>query len=147
MKINFSWANKFKINRARLKRRGILFKTIMLLWSVILITILLFVTFMIPYQRKMLLSILEAESKNISFSINQITATAVLSGDFSFVVEHCMNVVKENQQIKYIVLTRKSDGFSLIHTSNKWTDKFLHGSWNPVEAKRPAIIFSEMENL
>ncbi len=134
-----------KIFNLKKKSKSILFKTVTLLWSTIIISILIFLSVIIPYQKKTLLVMLESEAQTIVSSISQITATAIISEDFSFVVDHCMNVIKERQAIKYVVITRK-DGFSLIHTPHKWSDKILNGMWMPLDLANGVIIKSEIVN-
>ncbi|HPN29403.1 MAG TPA: ATP-binding protein [bacterium] len=134
---------KFKPEHLKNKRKSILFKTLILLWSVIIFTILIFTLALIPYQKNILTGMLESEAKTIASSISQITATALISEDFSFVVDHCMGVVNERPSIIYVVITRK-DGFSLIHNKKNWTDKTLNGFWVSDELKKGRIIYSDI---
>ena len=89
------------------------------------------------------MGMIESEAKTIVSSIGQITATALISEDFSFVVDHCMGVVNERPSIIYVVITRK-DGFSLIHNQKNWTDKILSGYWTSDEFKNGKIIKSDL---
>jgi two-component system sensor histidine kinase/response regulator len=63
-----------------------------------------------------------------------ITASSIVLEDYSSVVDHCIKVLKENPAILYVVITRK-DGFSLVHSDNKWGYKTLKGIWQPVDKK------------
>jgi PAS domain S-box-containing protein len=109
---------------------GIVFRTAILTWAVIVFTIFGIAFTFLPYQRKTLLETMESMAKVMVTSIGQVTAASIVLEDFSTVVDHCMKVLKENPTIVYIVITRK-DGFSLIHGDGKWSYQDLTGRWTP----------------
>lgn len=111
-------------------RKGIFYRIITLTWIVIIITILIFGFSIIPLQRNSLINRLESEAKSVVTSIGQITATAIITEDYSFVIDHCIKVLNDRPAIIYVVITRK-DGFSLVHASGKWSNKQLDGIWKP----------------
>lgn len=112
-------------------RKGILFRIVTLIWIVIISTILIFTFAIIPFQRELLINRLGSEAKSVVTSIEQVTATAIITEDYSFVVDHCIKVVKDRSAILYVVITRK-DGFSLIHAGGQWKSKQLNGLWKPI---------------
>ena len=124
------------------KRRGILYRTLLLTWIVILLTLAVFIVNIIPYQRKTLVESIESSARLIATSIDQVTVTSVLVEDYSTVVEHCMKVVDESALVAYIVISRK-DGFSLLHTSGGWRFENLGGFWLPVEQEGGYGFFAE----
>jgi PAS domain S-box-containing protein len=89
---------------------------------------MMFFVGIIPFLKNSAIKKMRSESKDIATSVAQVTATAIISEDYSFTVEHCMNVLKESHSILSIVIA-KNDGFSLIHKKDEWSTKFLDSSW------------------
>ncbi|MRR55237.1 MAG: response regulator [Deltaproteobacteria bacterium] len=98
--------------------------------TLIIISLGLFVLATIPFQRTAILDAMESEAKSTVTSIDQVTATAIITEDFGTVVEHCLRVVQESPSIVYVVVTR-NDGFSLIITKKGWEQKNQNGVWVP----------------
>ena len=109
--------------------RSIAFRTAVLSWAVVIGTLGLYVVFTLPYQRQMLVERMASEAHSIATSIDQVTASAVITEDYSAVVEHGMRVVQDSPSILYVVITRK-DGFSLVHQKSGWKQETLGGLWN-----------------
>ena len=108
--------------------KSIYFKSAMLSWTLIIITVVMFFFGIIPFQKDSAINKMCSESKDIATSVAQVTATAIISEDYSFAVEHCMNVLKGTHTIQSIVIT-KNDGFSLLHTKEEWSSKNLDSTW------------------
>ncbi|MDH3268191.1 MAG: ATP-binding protein [Ignavibacteria bacterium] len=108
--------------------KSIYFKSAMLSWTLIIITVIMFFFGIIPFQKDSAINKMRSESKDIATSVAQVTATAIISEDYSFAVEHCMNVLKGSHSIQSIVIT-KNDGFSLLHTKEEWSSKNLDSTW------------------
>jgi HAMP domain-containing protein len=88
----------------------------------------------------------ESHAKSISASIAQISGNAIISEDYSFIVDHCLEVLKDSVDILYIVVVRH-DGFSLIHTTNNWeqTEK-PYPEWEKTQGQttKNDIIYSKL---
>ncbi len=110
------------------KKTGILFRTTVLTWTIIILTIGTFLAFIMPTQKKSLLHGMQLNAESIATSIGQVTASAIVLEDYSAVVDHCMMVVQKRPSILYVVITRK-DGFSLVHTEESWVQETLQGYW------------------
>jgi PAS domain S-box-containing protein len=108
--------------------KSIYFKSAMLSWTLIIVTVLIFFFGIIPFQRESAIKKMQSEAKDLATSVAQVTATAIISEDYSFAVEHCMNVIKGSNSIRSIVIT-KNDGFSLIHKKEEWNTQILDSSW------------------
>ncbi|NVN91764.1 MAG: response regulator [Desulfuromonadales bacterium] len=98
--------------------------------TLIVITLGLFVLVNMPYQRTAILEAMTSEARSTVTSIDQVTASAIITEDFGTVVEHCLRVVRESPSISYVVVTR-NDGFSLIITKTGWVQNTLSGVWAP----------------
>ncbi len=141
---------EFANNKSQGERENLLVK---LLWPkrivlrvsiiisvLIVMTLGLFVASTIPYQRTAILDAMESEAKSTVTSIDQVTASAIITEDFGTVVEHCLRVVKDSPTIVYIVVTR-SDGFSLVITKDGWKQETLSGVWISKSPRRAASMF------
>jgi len=117
-----------------LKPHRIVIRVAMISSTLIIISLGLFVLATIPFQRTAILDAMESEAKSTVTSIDQVTASAIITEDFGTVVEHCLRVVQESPSIVYVVVTR-NDGFSLIITKQGWEQKNLKGEWIPPGAR------------
>ena len=116
--------------------KSILFRTTLLSWFIVVLTLGIFILLVFPYQKKALIDGLISKAAAISSSIAQVTASAVVKEEYSVVIDHCMKVLEENPSILYVVITRK-DGFSLIHTGAKWKAGQMEGIWNHASTVPP----------
>ncbi|WP_205747313.1 ATP-binding protein [Desulfopila sp. IMCC35006] len=110
--------------------RRILYRVVLMLSALIVITLGIFVLVNMPYQRKAVLEAMESEARSTVTSISQVTSSSVITEDFATVIEHCMLVVEESPSISYVVITR-NDGFSLSFTKTGWRENTLSGLWVP----------------
>ena len=110
--------------------KSILFRTAMLSWMLIIVTLGLYVHSMLPYQRATAVGRMRSEAHGIAASIGEVTAHAIILEDYSFAVDHCTQVLSKSPSIRYVVIT-KHDGFSLIHTADEWRMGQLGGIWTP----------------
>jgi PAS domain S-box-containing protein len=109
--------------------KSILFRTTMLCWLIIVLTLGIFLLLVFPYQKKALLDSMISKASAISSSIAQVTTSAVVNEEYSEVIRHCLKVIEENPSIIYVVITKK-DGFSLVHKAKTWKAEQLSGIWN-----------------
>jgi signal transduction histidine kinase/DNA-binding response OmpR family regulator/HPt (histidine-containing phosphotransfer) domain-containing protein len=116
---------------------GITLRTALLSWLVTISTLLIFISVMIPQQKKTFFENLESKAQGVVVSLRDVAAGAAVNEDFSSVVDHCKEMLNGDQSLEYIVIT-KNDGFSLILDRRGWssetnTDQF----WRP--AKRESV--------
>lgn len=116
--------------RGIFRPRRIVIRVALISSALIIISLGLFILATIPYQRTAILDAMESEAKSTVTSIDQVTASAIITEDFGTVVEHCLRVVSESPSIAYVVVTR-NDGFSLVITKNGWRQETLDGVWTP----------------
>ena len=120
--------------------RSIAFRTAVLSWIVVIVTLGLYVVSTLPYQKRMLVDRMASEAHSIATSIDQVTASAVITEDYSAVVEHGMRVVQDSPSILYLVITRR-DGFSFVHLKDGWKQEDLGGIWNAPSEERGSGSF------
>ena len=93
---------------------GITLRTTLLSWLVTISTLLIFVIVIIPQQKRTFLENLESKARGVAVSLHDEASGAAVNEDYTSVEEHCMEMLKGDPTLEYIVLT-KNDGFSLIH--------------------------------
>jgi two-component system, sensor histidine kinase len=125
-------------------RNKIISRTAILSWILVIGTLGIFVLINIPYQKKAIEESMISEARSIAASIDQVTATAIVSEDYGVVVEHCLRVVKESPSILYVVITRK-DGFSLTNTKKEWKQTQLGSFWNPTDNRSTSNQFLQTD--
>jgi len=131
------------IGAGRFGRRSILLRTALLSWIVVILALVLFMAFIIPYQRDILRDRLESTAAVIATSIDQVTVTSIVVEDYSPVIEHCLKVVRERPTVLFLVVTRR-DGFSLVHRADSWSFLQLGEAWKPESAPRGEFTDSEL---
>lgn len=112
--------------------------------ALIIISLALFIVITIPFQRTTILDAMNSEAKSTVTSIDQVTASAIITEDFGTVVEHCLRVVQESPSIVYVVVTR-NDGFSLVITKDGWSQRTLKGDWTPAGGRTASNRFLRTE--
>jgi hypothetical protein len=111
--------------------RSISFRISATCWLVTLLTLALYVTVNLPQQKKDLRDALKSKAQGVSSSLQEVTAGAAMSADYSTVVDHCVQVLKGDEAIEYLVIT-KADGFSVVVDRNGWRTETLDRFWRPV---------------
>ncbi len=119
-------------NGAGLRKRGGFFsirvRTALFAWLVSIAAITIFVIKVIPQQKEIYLNALQSKARVLDTSIHDIAASSIVTEDYSEVVDHCMEILRSNPSVCYLVLTR-NDGFSLIHTRTGWSIENLEHQW------------------
>ncbi len=113
------------------RRVGILLRTALLSWMVAIVTILIFVVVIIPEQKRTFLQNLESKAHGVTVSLRDVAAGAVVNEDYSTVVDHCVQMLKGDLALDYLVITR-NDGFSMIHDRAGWrAEANVPADWRP----------------
>jgi len=111
---------------------GITLRTALLSWFVAIATLLLFVFALLPQLKRTFLENLQSKANGVIVSLRDVAAGAVVSEDYSTVVDHCTEMLKGDPAIDYIVITR-NDGFSLVLARSAWNSRTLDAAWRPAE--------------
>ncbi|HTI97496.1 MAG TPA: response regulator [Dongiaceae bacterium] len=110
---------------------GITPRTALMSWLVTIATLLLFITVLIPQQKRTFVQNLESKAHGIAVSLHEVAAGAAINEDYSSVVEHCTEMLKGDSSLEYLVITR-SDGFSIITDRTGWRCETSTGKeWRP----------------
>jgi signal transduction histidine kinase/DNA-binding response OmpR family regulator len=110
---------------------GITVRTALLSWLVTLVTLLIFVSAIIPQQKRTFLENLESKAHGLAVSLHDVAAGAAVNEDYSSVVDHCKEMLNGDRLVDYLVIT-KNDGFSLINDRTGWRSETKAGKeWRP----------------
>jgi signal transduction histidine kinase len=113
----------------------------LLAWSITLVTLGIFVAFLLPEQKRDLRAGLESKASGVAVALEGEVAEAAVSEDYSSVVDHAMQVIKGDKSVDFLVIT-KNDGLSVVVERKGWRmEPKIDGYWHP-EQRRP---FSELE--
>jgi signal transduction histidine kinase len=109
-------------------------RTALLAWLVTIGTLAIFALAIIPEQNRTFQENLRSKAYGTTVSLRDVAASAVVSEDYSSVIDHCTEMLKGDASIDYIVFTR-NDGFSLAQERTGWRTLSLSGEWLPGERK------------
>ena len=103
-----------------IKRFNNIFVRVFLLFGVLVLSITLFFAFMvIPMQKKAFDQIMFTQAETVSRSIVQASSDAIISKDYGFIVEHNVEVLKNNASIYYVLISPKT-GTKLFVSQESW---------------------------
>lgn len=104
----------------RIKALSTIFFRIFFLFGVLDLALTLFFAYMaIPMQKKAFDQIMFTQAETVSRSIVQASADAIIRRDYGFIVEHNLEVLKNNSSIFYVVVSPKA-GDRVVVNQNSW---------------------------
>ena len=118
------------IIRNKDRRFGIRLRIALFAWLITIVTVTIFVVVIIPEQKRIFVENLESKANSVAVSLRGITTEAVVNSDYGTLVEHCLDMLKEDKSIDYLVIT-KNTGESWIHDTSGWQYKKLPDEWHP----------------
>lgn len=95
---------------------------------VAMITLTVFAWTMVRYEKSSLFNGLNERGKLLASSLERVTANAIVAEDWEAVISQCLKMIESGEGVDYVVVTKKSDGFSLVHTDENWSLETLSGS-------------------
>jgi PAS domain S-box-containing protein len=104
----------------------------LLAWLVTVFTLAVFITAIIPEQKRELEESLRAKAASLAVSAQSLIAMAAVSDDYSQVVDHALQVIEGDPAIVFLVVTR-NDGYSLRFDRRRWRAETLDAYWRPAE--------------
>ncbi|MBS1854906.1 MAG: HAMP domain-containing protein [Acidobacteria bacterium] len=111
-------------------RNSLALQVSLVCWLVALLTLSIFVAGIIPEQKKDLQDALFSKARGVASSLQDVTAGAAVSEDYSSVVDQCNQVLAGDEAIDYLVVT-KNDGFSVLVQRTGWRTDHLGTFWRP----------------
>jgi PAS domain S-box-containing protein len=132
-------------SRGMFHRRGILLRQFLILMLFACLLIAVGAATVIPQWERLIQESLEAQARSLSASIAEVCSNAILTEDYSFVVDHNMQVLSGSRDIRYILIARH-DGLSIIHAGQNWEQRNqADPAWLPGKGTSPGrIVFSDI---
>lgn len=88
-----------------IKIRSRIFLRVFMLFASLVLAIMIFIAYMmIPMQKDALQQIMYTQGVTVSRSIIQASSDAVITNDFGFIVEHNVEVLKNNKSIHFVAV-------------------------------------------
>jgi signal transduction histidine kinase len=102
------------------KRHNKIFYRVFALFGVFVLAVVLSIGFMvIPLQKQSLQEIMYTQAITVSRSIVQACSDAMISDDFGFIVEHNLQVLKNNNSIHYVLIS-PTRGQKILVEPTRW---------------------------
>ncbi|MGA7108379.1 MAG: ATP-binding protein [Terracidiphilus sp.] len=112
---------------------GIARRTVVLAWTITIFTLGIFVTVMIPEQKRDLRAELASKASGVAVSLEGEVAEAAISEDYSAVVEHAMEVLNGDSAVDFLIIT-KNDGLSVVVDRKGWRiEQKIDRYWYPAQ--------------
>lgn len=91
---------------------------------------LVFVFLIVPSQKKALSDALASKATGVAASLQEVASGAVITEDYSSVVDHSLTVLEDDPSILQLIMVR-NDGFALLHKKGSWQSSELGSVWRP----------------
>ncbi len=99
-------------------------------WTIALCSLMIFVAGSISEQKVEIEENLRSKAHGIAASLQESLAGAAVTGDYSGLVDQCMQILTADDSIDFLVIA-KNDGFSLIVERRGWRTAQLGAFWRP----------------
>lgn len=86
-----------------------------------LILMILFSTYSIKNKNEALIDVINSKTKTITKSITLVSSDAIVTEDYSFLVQHNEKVIEDNAEIVYIIFTKKDSKINLVNSKERWS--------------------------
>jgi signal transduction histidine kinase len=122
-----------------LRPTGITRRITLLAWSVSLATLAIFVSIIIPEQKRDLRIQLESQASGVAAALHGEIASAAITEDYSPVIDHAMQVLAQDPAVDFLVVS-KNDGYALIIERDSWrTEPNIDRYWRS-GVRRPSGV-------
>lgn len=112
---------------------GITVKTALLSWLVTIVTLSIFVTVIIPEQKRTFQENLKSKAYGMAVSLRDAETTAIINGEYGDIVDHCVERIQADASIDYLIVVKNDGSIALIHEHAKWQRvDALDAYWRPV---------------
>lgn len=131
-------------NRKKRLRVSILSRTLLFSWTVILMTVVIFLVAVIPLQQEQLKRHIYSQARAVASSLSEEATNAAVTEEYDRLIDQSTKVVVESETIHYVVVARSSDGFSLLHLNDGWRMDTLDSFWlKPTAADQKGRFMSD----
>ena len=103
-----------------MNKHSLFFKTFMLIAIILSILSILLSYLYLTNKKKSLLDVLHSKSSTIARSVTMLSSDAIVTSDYSFIVEQNNRIIHNNQGLLYIIVTKKNDNASIVSRVKHW---------------------------
>ena len=103
------------------KMNSLFFRTFILISTSMSLLIVVFNIYSINNKNNALLDVINSQTKTIAKSIVLASSDAMVTEDYSFIVEHNKKIIEDNTEITYITVSKENSKINLINSRDKWT--------------------------
>jgi len=113
--------------------KGIARRTVVLAWTITIVTLGIFVAVTIPEQQRDLRAELQSKASGVAVALQGEVAEAAISEDYSSVVEHATQVIEGDKSVDFLIIT-KGDGMAVVVERKGWhLEPAIDSYWHPRE--------------
>jgi signal transduction histidine kinase/CheY-like chemotaxis protein/HPt (histidine-containing phosphotransfer) domain-containing protein len=109
-------------SRGMFHRKGILLRQFLILMLFACLLLAVGAATVIPQWERLIQESLAAQARSLSASIAEVCSNAILTEDYSFVVDHNMQVLSGSRDIRYIIIAGHA-GLSIVHSGQTWEQR------------------------
>ncbi len=103
-----------------MNRYSLFTRTFILIALSLSILSLLLSYFYLENKKKSLIDVLYSKSKTIARSITLVASDAIITSDYSFIVEQNTKVINNNPGLLYLIVTKINDTANIVSTKKHW---------------------------
>jgi two-component sensor histidine kinase len=107
-----------------------------------LLTLAVFAVAIVRHERNLAKKNVNERARLLAASLDRVTANSIVAEDYEAVIEQALKMLESSENVLYVTVTRKSDGFSLVHQKGSWSMSNLDGIWRPEGLEEPGQIIS-----
>ncbi|MCQ8102930.1 HAMP domain-containing protein [Methylomonas sp. SURF-2] len=129
-----------------IKPKRTIFLRVFWVFAFLVLAITLFFAFMvIPMQKTALRQIMYAQAETVSKSIVQATSDAIISKDYGFIVEHNVEVLKNNAGIYYLIVSPKQGDKIFVNQKNWHLLAELDSNTAALQGEKISFVITDRE--
>ncbi len=131
-----------------IKSSSSIFFRVFLLFGFLVLAITLFFAFMvIPMQKNAINQIMFTQADTVSRSIIQVSSDAIIGNDYGFLVEHNVEVLKNNSSIYYVIVSPKAGDKVFVNQKSWRLLSALDPEFNALEKEEIAYKIVTYDNF
>ena len=130
-----------KVTEKPRHRFGIFPRAVLLSLSGVVLALGAFAITIVKREQDMLLKNLESRAELLAASVDRVSANAIVAEEQWSVVEQFQKMVEVSSEVRYAVVTKQTDGDSLIFTKEGWRQTLLSDEfWRPADQAKNSRI-------
>jgi two-component system NtrC family sensor kinase len=117
-------------------KKRLFFRVFAAMFGLSLVAIALFGYFFGQQENQMILKMMQAQAETVSRSIELVSADAMVVDDKGMILENNLNILKKSPNIRYIVISQRMKGDTIVTTKNGWRIEKLQPDIRAMQADK-----------